>query len=334
MRNFMLFAILLLLTSCFALPVEEPVLLPPLVYDFEPAVHPTITAERGNLQRYHTLSPRIMPAVEVSARFTIPDVYIQAVHVEVGDEVRAGDIVAELDREALTQVLYTAEREINAANIRISHIDERQPLEELETQIRGGGFDENIHQDARRGHQTEIAAHRLATEHFRAEDERRVLRAPMDGTVTQTLAFVPGDVSRIDVDVVTVADESQSFFSVTGRETRYLTPGSVHTITINQEPHDAVVISVENDQALLTLYSGGLYHFPERTFLSLHIVLDEVTDVIFVPARALQRVQDRALVYVMEGDLRVMREVVTGLVGNNGVEIVSGLREGEVVAIG
>ena len=335
------FTTFFIFSACFVLPLEEETLSPPLAQDFTPAQHFTISVSRGNLQRYHTLTPRIVPAVEIAVSFDVPDVYIQAVHVEVGDEVMAGDIIAELDREAFARALYLAEREIAAANINITHLYQRQPLSDLAAMLLGEALDEQLYSEARQGFHTELAVRQLATARLREEDSRRVLRAPMDGTITYALAFRPGDLSRTDVNVVTIADETQSIFSVIGRESRYLIPGDVHTIFINQEPYEAIVIDQEawgipyvENQALLAFYDGGLYHFPERTFISLHLVLEEVIDVINVPREALHRVSGRYFVFVIgEDGLRVMRDVVTGMVGNNGIEIISGLSEGDIVAL-
>jgi len=328
------------LSACFALPVEEPVLPPPVVQAFEPAEYVTLTLARGNLYRYRNLNVRIVPAVEMSLTFDIPDVYIQAVHVSVGDEVQAGDIVAELDRDAFSRALYHARRDETAAQMSIAHLDEQQPLSMLEAAIRGDIIDGSQYQDERSGLQAELMARQLLTQHLRTEDERRVLRSPIDGTITHALAFRQGDTSSLDVRVVTIADETRSVFFVSGWETRYLIPGEIHTVTINWEPFDAIVIDpdvwgldVDEDQAFLVIYGDDMAYFPTRAFASLQLILEEVEDVISVPFEALHTVGERDFVYIMENGLRMLRDVEIGMEGNAGVEIVRGLFEGEVVVL-
>jgi macrolide-specific efflux system membrane fusion protein len=332
----------LLFGGCFALPVEEPVLPPPVIQPFTPAAHTTVTLTRGTLTRSRSLSVNIVPAVEFVLNFEVPDVLIHSINVEVGDEVNAGDIVAELDREAFIQAIYNAERDVSAALIQISHLEDSQPINQLEAVIRGNAIDENILAEDRGGLQTELAARQLVTRFLHDEDELRVLRSPIDGTITQTLTFREGDTSSRDIRVVTVADETRSIFSVTGWETRYLVPGDIHTVTVNQEPFDAIVIDpvefgitrFEDNQAFLTVYGGDVYTFAGRVFASLILVLEEAPDVISVPLAAINNVDGREFVYVLEDGLRVVRDITTGMEGNAGVEVVTGLQEGEVVVIG
>jgi len=328
------------LGACFALPVEEPVLPPPTVQAFQPSEHVTMTLTRGNLYRYRNLNISIVPAVEVTLNFQVPDIYIQAIHVSVGDEVQAGDIVAELDREAFVRALYHAQREETAAQINIAHINQQQPLTALEAAIRGEAIDDNWYNDEAIALRTELAARQLTTQHIQAEDERRVLRSPINGTVTHAMAFREGDTSTVEVRAVTIADETQSILSVSGRETQYLIPGDIHIVTVNGEPLEAVVIDPEEwgiqaseDQAFLTPYGDETVYFPARTFATLQLMLEEVRDVISIPFTALHVVDDWSFVYVMEDGIRVIRDVETGMEGNIGVEIVRGLSEGEIITL-
>jgi len=328
------------LTACFALPVEEPVLPPPIVQAFQPSAHDAITLTRGNLYRYRNLNVSIVPAMEVTLSFLVPDVYIHAIHVSVGDEVQAGEIVAELDREAFARALYHAQRYEMATQINMAHLNEQQSLNAMEAILRGEAIDESRYDDERIALQAELAARHLTTEHIRAEDERRVLRAPFDGTVTHTMAFREGDTSVLDSRAVTIADEAQSIFSVSGRETQYLIPGDIHIVTVNGDPHDAVVIDPDewgieanDEQAFLTTYGDEMAYFPARVFATLQLILEEVQDVISIPFTALHVVEDQSFVYVIEDGIRVMRNVETGMEGNAGIEIIRGLSEGEIVTI-
>ena len=329
------------MSACFALPVEEPVLPPPVVQAFVPAAHDTITVARGTLQRYRNLNVQVIPAVEEVLMFDIPDVYIQAIHVEVGDEVRAGDIVAELDREAFVQALYHARRRIAAVGFDMAHLSEEQPLNVLEAVVLGDVIDESWYHEERGSLQTELAIQQLAISHLLEEDERHILRSPIDGTVTFSLPFRYGDTSTLDVRVVTVADETRSIFSVSGWESEYLVPGDVHTVMVNREPFDAVVIDPDEwgidrdgeNQAFLTVYGDEMAYFPNRVFASLHLVLEEIENVVSVPHSAIHEVDDRVFIFVMEDGVRVLRDIETGMEGNTAVEVVRGLYEGEIVVV-
>ena len=336
---FVFLSIFLVMSGCFALPVEEPVLPPPVIRPFAPAEFDLAIVTRGNLARYRTLSVNIVPVQEEVLSFAVPDIYIHAIHVEVGDEVRAGDIVAELDREGFERSLYLARRNIDAARINISHLDEREPLSYLEAGILGNPIEADVLSDERDGLQTELHIYQIAANHLQAEDDLRVLRTHMNGTVTHTMAFRPGDLSNPDARVVTIADETQQLFSVIGSDSRYLVPGDIHTVYVNREPIQAIVVNpdvrgeAEDDRAFLTAYGDEALYFPDRTFATMQLILEEIENVLIVPSSAIHVVDEREFVFVIENDLRVIRDVVTGMVGNHGIEIISGLTEEEIVVV-
>ena len=55
---------LFLFTACFALPVEEPVLPPPIVEVADPRIYRLVTVERGDVSRYMRPSAQYVPARE------------------------------------------------------------------------------------------------------------------------------------------------------------------------------------------------------------------------------------------------------------------------------
>ena len=327
------------LSACFGLPVEEPVLPPPVVQTFVPDQHEVVTLERGTLQRYRNLNVNVIPATEEVLMFLVPDVYIQAIHVEVGDEVSAGDVVAELNRDAFVRAIYNARREIEATQINIGHLAERQPLNVLEADILG--VEPYLYQDEQRTLQVEMAIHQLTVDYLQAEDERRILRSPISGTVTHTMPFREGYMSDLGTRVVTVADETRSIFSVSAIEARYLSPGDVHIVSVNREPMEAIVINPDDlgltageNQAFLMAYGHEFLYFPSWAHATLNLVLEELENVISIPFDAIHEVNNRIFVYVMEDGIRVLRDVELGLEGNHAVEVLRGLYEGEILVVG
>jgi len=90
----------------------------------------------------------------------------------------------------------------------------------------------------------------------------------------------------------------------------------------------------ENDPRAFLVVEDETAAIGGRSFLQLRVVLDEAVDVISLPHTAVNTVGERSFIFVMEDGVRTIREVELGLVGNLGVEIVSGVVEGEIVVIG
>jgi macrolide-specific efflux system membrane fusion protein len=295
---------------------------------------------RRTIENYRELSLTYLPAREATLMFEVANVYIGAVYVEVGDEVREGDVVAELDRAFILTSIADAEREEAWAELSLSQLDERYSLRLEADAAAGRPIDESAYLAERDALLSRLKMLRENLERLRSEDARRVLRAPMDGTVTFALAFRPGDVSQRDTRVVTVSDVSSPVFAYTGEEIAYLRVGDTHVINVNQEPFDALVVNpaaygianAASDRAYLVIIDE-YPQLPARVYASMRLTLAVAEDVLAVPYLALKQTEGRDFVFLLEDGVRVIRDVTVGLRGNNEAEIVSGLSEGDIIIL-
>lgn len=332
---------MLLLSACFALPVEEPVLPPPIIQSFESATYKTVAVARGDVQRYRDLNASYVAAREEALSFTVGDVYIKSIYVEVGDVVQKGDVVAELDREYYVKELANAEQDETWALLKLKQLDERHALDLKEAAVTGEAIDEAAYLDERESLQTQLETIRIRMEYLRFEDERRLLRAGMDGTVTYAMSFREGDTSTADQRVITVTDQSQSVFMVRGSEIEFLHIGEQHELIVNWESFTAEVVDpeilgiarVNSDEAYLMIVDEEQPSFTARTYATLHLILDESKDVLYVPYAAVKKANARSFVYVLVDGVRTIRDIEIGLDGNSLTEVTGGLTEGETVIV-
>ena len=63
------------------------------------------------------------------------------------------------------------------------------------------------------------------------------------------------------------------------------------------------------------------------------IIVDELSDAISLPYRAIMEQEDRKFVYVQEDGKTVERDIETGLAGASRIVVTEGLNEGEVVVV-
>ena len=327
----------ILMGSCFALPIEEQPEPLVIVEPPETQIHRTAQVVSGNLSRYLRFNLVNLPAREEVLTFDIPNVHIEAIHVEAGDFVRAGDIVAELNRNDFIRQLEAAQRQEAAARLNISHLDERIEIYEQEALAKGDAYDESPHISTRTAYQAEVNIQQIQTEHLHMESERRLLRANIDGIVTYAMPLIEGERSAIGRHIVAIADQTETFFVLEGSGAEYLIPGESHELLINDEPWQAIVVDQEDIDITNTENRGFLaVHgeiFPERTRAWLYLVLEEAEDVLSVPRAALHNVNDRNFVYVLDDGVKTIRFVEIGLLGNAGIEIISGLNYGDLVII-
>jgi hypothetical protein len=110
-RTLLLPILLLLITAC--LPVEEPVLPPPILATVESASYRTATVYQGDVVSFRDINAVLYPAREELLAFAMNDAIITNIYIEVGDEVVEGEIVAELERAYFIRELERTHRDIS-----------------------------------------------------------------------------------------------------------------------------------------------------------------------------------------------------------------------------
>ena len=327
---------LLFLSGCFAMPIEDPPMLPPIVQVPEARYLRTAPVIRGDVVRFAILIANYVPAHEERLNFDIDGMRIMGIYVSLGDTVSEGDIIAALYWPEITSQLESAKRRYEWLQLDISQLRRRR---------NAGAVTHSYFSSEMAILQKELDLLQMELEYLTRENERRYLRAGMDGTISRVMHFTEGMVSYVFASIATVADLSYSIFMVRPfMDELYMDVGEIFTLHLNNEPFLVVVIDPDEfgveradgwgREVFLTFYDEAPI-VPAVHFANIHVVLEKSENVLHIPLRALHRASERTFVYVMTEDgIRVLRDVEIGLRGNAGYEILSGLYEGEMVVIG
>jgi hypothetical protein len=168
----------------------------------------------------------------------------------------------------------------------------------------------------------------------------RYITAPISGSVEFILTAVEGDRTRARQRVANIVDRSESYLVVTGSDATYLEIGQIYTINVARVPYDAIVLDPEdinivvepdNPRAFLEIVDEFPPELSQNVFINMRLTFEYVENALRIPYVMLKTAGERNFVFVMENGIRVARDVVVGLEGTNGVEILSGISEGEVV---
>lgn len=111
---------------------------------------------------------------------------IQKLHVRLGDRVKAGDVLAELDHEPFKLYVRHAEAEVAAAHA--VYKEEVQNLERQLTLFKKGWIAQARLDSAVAGHdaaKSQVGAHRAQLNLKQRDLKHAVLRAPFDGVITK-----------------------------------------------------------------------------------------------------------------------------------------------------
>ena len=332
-------SLLVLLTGCFALPVEEEVLPPPAAIMPEARPLRTTSVTRDDVVLFVNVRAEYIPAQQETVHFGIAGQRIRGVPVSVGDFVNEGDVVAELSRPYLFTQLEDVLRDQELALLDLRHVGARHDLAINHAARIGIPVDDSMFLEDMRRVQDRLSIINRRIAYLNDEIDGLYVRSPFDGVVLWALNVTGVMWSYVGQQAVIISDQSEHIFSISGPGANVAQVGMYFEIVIDDEAFLSVVIDPavygipESANAYLRVVEGELPFITGATVAMVHVVLDRSINALAVPNLAVHTVEGRQFVYVVENDLLVLRDVVVGLVGNFFTEIISGLEEGEVVVI-
>ena len=338
-----------LLSGCFLLPQEAAPPELPLVTAYSGAEYVTATVNRGDVELYANVSLTYYPTKREDAKFTVADRSYGVIFVSVGDEVHAGDLLAELDSTAEQAALEQTGQKLERLRIQLEAAKTELALALEEEALRGGSS--HVTSDARQAdityYEACIAIQEDCLAQQQAELEQLRLYAPIDGTVTYVKKLDERSKSSKNDVVVTIADGTSSVF--TGLTDAYscFTDGKSFTVTTGASVYEcearnpsafglnAKVDANGRRTVVLEIMAGQQPPSGGNTRGEVKLLLEKREDVLILPSYAIFTVGERSYVYFEdETGFKTAREVQTGLDNGSWVEITGGIGEGEQIIVG
>jgi RND family efflux transporter MFP subunit len=310
-----------LLAGCGFLPREEKVLAPPLLTAPE-VVYDTVAASRGTIENRITISATFTPAEQQSLTFRFLSGRLKALHVKLGDAVKVGDLVAELDTGGLENQI-----------ARLTLLVRKAQLAAERTVALG--------QDrfSRESASLDVDLAKLDLAEAQDELEQSRLYAPSAGSVVYTGSANEGDPVSAWQTVVQIADLRNLRLVYTGGKASefqvgmkvsvslgdhttagevVMAPGSVPA-DAPDELRQAVVVRLAKTPA--DAHSGGS--------ASVSVVLARRENVIVIPVDLVHNYLGRTYVQVLTNGVKSERTIELGLQTTTEAEVISGLSPGD-----
>jgi RND family efflux transporter MFP subunit len=269
------------------------------------------------------------------------------VHVQAGQEVKAGEVLVQLDDKDLQAQLHQAEAGVSAAqaarDMAQIEYDRVKPLYEQGIEAKTA-FDQA--DAALKGAQAQLEQAQQARAHAQATLDYATIRSPIDGKVVDKRVEV-GDTASPGQVLVALYDPTRMQLVARVREslTHRLEVGQtigVHVDTLGMTCEGRVSEIVPEAESASRTFSvkvtgpcpPGIY---SGMFGRLLIPLDE-EEVLVIPRTAVRRVGQLDLVEVAEtgadgGKVLQRRIVQLGRTFGDDMQVLSGLRAGEEVAL-
>lgn len=307
---------------------------------------PVAVAEvtRGRLDRGDILTGKAAAAEEVNL---VPKVAgkVGQVTVDVGDRVRAGQVVLRLDAPEMAAAVTLAESALKTAEINYRAAEKNYERGKLllEQQAIAPADFENMYEkpyELAKENYERTAPAQLAQ--ARANYENTILTAPVTGVVTARNVD-PGELASPSVPVLTIVNIDTVFVETTASEEQInrLKPGQEVTVRVKAAGDKSfkgtiatvspaadlrtraypVKVRIDNPNGLL---KPGMFAT---------IDLGSSGETLMIPRDAVVFRDAKRIVFVVEGDRARMREVAAGESDGKNIAITSGLKEGEKVVV-
>ncbi len=272
---------------------------------------------------------------------------IAKLYIEEGDMVKAGGMIAELDKSEVEAHLKKAQADLKKTEVDLSNADieykRKGPLfkEGLVTQQE---FDNAQKLLSIAGAELEMA--KAAVDVARLQYEYSFIKSPVNGVVSERRVDV-GDTATPGPVIATIVDPENLYIKapVDEADVSSVNLGQIVKITMDAYPGkffygtvikiSPIVIGVKQEARTFEVRVS----IPEGIVLKpgmsadIEIVTGEAIDTLIVPSQAVIEKGAEKIVYVSEGGRAKQRKVEIGIYNWNFTEIKEGLTEGEKIII-
>jgi len=333
----LLLAVSNVLTSCGLLPKEEEYEAAPLIKEYESEEYAFATVAREDVQLTKKISCVYSSAQESELAFGVSGQPVKNVYCSLGDGVKKGDLLAELDMGTLPQEQKELEHEKEQLELSFIQAKERLVLEKRrlaligETESPESSNCEREILSAESG--LELLSDKLST--LSEKIAARRLIAPADGTVSYLKNDLKGSSSQNGEVVLRLVGGEECYFVAEKEEADSLGEGDSVSVVVSSTTYEAVVELPKDDETHVYFVIDAANGQPEvGSRGSATFVLDEKKDVLCLSNKAIQKIGEKSAVYYEdENGIKNMKYIEVGLVGNQKSEILSGLEFGESVIV-
>ncbi len=347
-----------LMTGCGQVQTEDETIIL-IEKETEELTYEMVVASVSDVKKTKKVRCTYQQVNDESLSFSVSGRRVAEVFVEVGDSVKKGQLVAQLDNGNAQSQIRTLEYNIARNELLLSDMDLNRDNEisvlwlnyiyySGQSQGERDALTENVesiqqkYRYSREDCEDAIALDKAQLAILQNNLKNSNLYAGMDGTVSFVRKNLEGATSVKDEAVITIIDSSECLFEVTDVSLApYFEAEDKLEMTIasgiGAGAYTLVPYDMENwGEVLLFSIDGSAdgTNIEVGAMGTMYCTLEEKDRVLSVPLAAVHQADGKHYVYVLgEDNMREVKWIEAGLFGDSMVEVVSGLTEGEKVII-
>lgn len=333
LRTFAGCAVLLLAAGCTLQPAEEAVLKPPLVKPVKENFE-LYEVKRGTVVKQLNVTATVTPSSSETLFFKESGGRIQSINVKLGDTIKPGDVVAQLDAGDLDSRIRLQELNLEKTKIALDQVKETQRGDETAIRLK----------------MIDVEAARIQLDLLKQQLEKTKLVSNLNGIVTYMDTMKQGDPVTAFKSIITVADPNkvQLLYEASnpsdlngvavGMDVKVKLQSGEVAGKVLQTPASAPISTIKEQMeknAKTVIF--GIDNLQQQAKLgatvSVVIETDKAENVIVIPRGALRSYLSRDYVQVLEGESRKEIDVEKGLANSTDLEIRKGLKEGQKIIL-
>lgn len=345
----------MLLSSCNILPKEQEYTTATLVaiddveYEYEYAY-----VLRGTLAHTEKVVCSYSAAYSEDYSFDIGGELYGTIYVQPGENVKKGDLLAELDISDYSKSIEAAEDEIGI-------LEENAESYEAQAELAGKRQEILLDEKSDIGRMTMDSAEYIVAEYqenisltkmrikilegwlnyWQTEVEKRRIYAGFDGTVSYIKKVSSGNKSFAGAKVISVSDDSVALFMASTSYADYFTYGMDMTVTVDKTDFSVKVADPSeyglkplDDEVYFKIISPS-YGLSAGDKGTTTITIERHEDVLYIPEDAVDTFDGQTVVFYKNNDgVYDYKKITTGFSADGYIEVIDGLSEGESLIIG
>lgn len=291
--------------------------------------------------------------------FPVSGKTVEKVHVKVGEKVTKGQLLAELSIGNVEEKVRDLEYKIARNSLLLEYVDVNENYEissmwhkyiyeSSHSDDKANAVADSVerlqqkNEYTREDYRDAIEMDTLELADIQAKIAQCYLYAGMDGTVSYLKSGLEGTVSKEGDKIISIIDGTDGLFVVKDVEyAPYFKEGEEVEMTIISGVaagnYRLIPYEMEKWGEKLTFTLTEDYENAEiqvGEMGTMKVITGKKEQVLNVPLRAIHTAEDKKYVYVVgQGNIREVKWIETGLYGDDCVEVISGLTEGEKVIL-
>lgn len=276
---------------------------------------------------------------------------VEKVLVNPGDSVEKDQILFTLDKDSLQKSFNATESQLRTIrdNLKIQRDDQSANLEKQKQLFEAGAISQAdldrtqlAYNQINKQYRDAAVSYSNQIGNLRDGLEDREIKSPITGKVASVSIIENQTVA--DVMAIEVIDDSSMIVNtnVTADQINNMLIGDHATVypdgdrrkvikgtvtVLNEIPNASTglyKVELQLDQTDIILRTGE--------FAEIETMIDE-RNTLVIPKKAIRKIGEKEFVFIAKGELAVQKEVVTGMIQGEWIEVVSGLSRGESVVV-